>query len=468
MAGAPRPGEESTLSQTPPDVDDPIGRAVMRKVMLRILPFCFLVFAISFIDRANVSYAALAMGRELALGSEAFGFAAGVFFLGYFLCEVPSNAALRRFGARVWLARIQLTWGVVACASAFVQSAHQLYLARFLLGVAEAGLVPGLIAYFNYWFPLRQLARTGALLGAAVPVAYMVSGPLSTWIMGHVAVFGLSGWRSMLFVEGLPAIVTGAATFFILTERPQDAAWLAPRERAWLEAATGEAPGDPALDNPSTLRVLINRKTLYLGLIYLLFQVGNFGIGFWMPQLLKATGAGLSLGQVGWLSAIPYGVATVGLYLWSASSDRAGERRLHATAALVLAGLGLAACAFSHGVVLSVALLSLCLTGFYAFKAPFNVLPRLFLSREAAVIAFAVINSVGNLGSFAGPYLFGLIRGRTSGPATGLVVLAAITLAAAVLTALLRDGGAAPLPLAASGRPDRRPLNPKTSGGLNA
>jgi ACS family tartrate transporter-like MFS transporter len=224
QTGQPHDVVQALGRERPPE-SDPLGRTVLRKVMLRILPFCFLVFAISFIDRANVSYAALAMGRDLALSGEAFGFAAGVFFLGYLLCEVPSNAALRRFGARVWLARIQLTWGVVACASAFVQSAHQLYLARFLLGVAEAGLVPGLIAYFNYWFPIRRLARTGALLGAAVPVAYMASGPLSTWIMEHVSVFGLTGWRSMLFVEGLPALVTGAATYFVLTERPRDAAW---------------------------------------------------------------------------------------------------------------------------------------------------------------------------------------------------------------------------------------------------
>lgn len=442
-------------------------RAVLRKITLRILPFAFLVFAISFIDRANVSYAALAMGRELALTSQAFGFAAGVFFLGYFLFEVPSNAALRRFGARVWLARIQLTWGAIACASAFVQSAHQLYLARFLLGVAEAGLVPGLIAYFNYWFPMRQLARTGALLGAAVPVAYMLSGPLSTWIMEHVRLLGLGGWRAMLFVEGLPALATGAATFFVLTERPQDASWLSPRERAWLAAATGETAAGPALANPSTLRVLVDGRTLYLGLIYLLFQVGNFGIGFWMPQLLKASGARLTLGQVGWLSAIPYAVATLGLYLWSASSDRAGERRRHAAAALVLAGGGLAACAFSHGVVLSTVLLSACLTGFYAFKAPFNVLPRLFLSREAAVIAFAVINAVGNLGSFAGPYLFGLIRGRTDGPATGLVLLAGVTLVAAILTLLLRaDDDAAQAAAQAAATPAS--LTPRTPGEANA
>ncbi len=417
-----------------------VGRSAVRKAVWRIMPFSMLVFFISFLDRANVSYAALAMGHDLALTSEMFGFAAGVFFVGYMLCEVPSNVALRKYGASVWLSRIQLTWGVVACASAWAQNAHQLYAARFLLGVAEAGLIPGLTAYFNYWFPIRQLARTGAMLGAAVPVAYMISGPLSTWIMAHVSVLGLNGWRSMLFLEGLPALVTGVLTYFVLSERPQDAKWLSPSEKAWLIDATVVRAAAAPLAEFSTLRTLFNPGILYLGFIYLLFQFGNFGIGFWMPQLLKAS-SGLSNTQVGWLSAIPYAVATVGLYLWSASSDRTGERRFHATAALVLASAALALSVLAQDLIVSVLLLSASLTGFYAFKAPFNVLPRLFLSRETAVIAFAVINSIGNIGSFAGPYAFGLIKSRTHGPITGLLVLAGCTLVAGVLTARLRIGG---------------------------
>jgi len=422
-----------------PFEDRELARRVSRKVALRILPFSVLVFAISFLDRANISYAALAMGRDLDLGAEAFGFAAGVFFVGYFLCEVPSNLALARFGARRWLARIQLSWGLVACASAFVQSAHQLYLARFLLGIAEAGLIPGLMAYFTFWFPVRRLARVGAVLGLAVPAAYMLSGPLSTWIMGHVNLFGLTGWRSMLLIEGAPALLTGLLTLVVLCDGPDEADWLSPSERRRLAVEISDRSG-PLTKAGSAWSALVDPRTLFLGLVYFLFQVGNFGIGLWLPQLVKETGRDLTTVQVGWLSAIPYAAAAVGLYLWSASSDRLGERRWHAAMALLLAGLALAASALSRGLVPAIILLSASLMGFYAFKAPFGVIPRLYLSPASAVIAFAVVNAMGNAGSFLGPYLFGLIKARTHGPQTGLLVLSAVTLLAAVLTLFARFG----------------------------
>lgn len=411
----------------------------MRKVTLRIVPFAFLVFLISFLDRANISYAALAMSQDLALTSEAFGFAAGVFFIGYFLFEVPSNFALRRYGSRVWLTRIQISWGLVACASAFVQNAHQLYLARFLLGVTEAGLIPGLIAYFNYWFPLRHLGKVGALLGAAVPVAYMISGPLSTWIMATVSVFGLDSWRGMLLLEGLPALVTGLLTLIVLTERPENASWLTQAERSWLVETTSDANAEEPISNMAlTIRTLLDARVLYLGLIYFLYQCGNFGIGLWMPQLLKMGAHNATNIEIGWLAAVPYVFATAGLYFWSARSDRKEERRLHSAVALIVAGVGLAASAFSHNVALSVVALSVSLTGFYAFKAPFNVIPRLILSREAAVISFAVINAVGNAGSFVGPYLFGLLLGRHHNQLFALLALAFLTLLSAALTLVFR------------------------------
>lgn len=422
--------------------------------MAHILPFTFLVFVISFLDRANISLAALTMRKDLALSSQAFGFASGVFFLGYLLVEVPSNVALRRFGARVWLARIQLTWGAVACASAFVQNADQLYLARFLLGVAEAGLVPGLIAYYNYWFRMEMLARTGAILGAAVPVAFMVSGPLSTWIMQEVSVLHLSGWRSMILLEGLPALVTGAATYALLADTPQQAKWLRPEERDWLAARLAEEDRSrPDRLSLGVLQVLAHPKVVQLSLIYLLYQLGNFGIGFWLPQVLKHAGRDLSTFQVGLLSALPYVFATVGLYLWSWNSDRTGERRWHAVAALVAAALGLAGSAVLQGLGPTVALLSLALTGFYAFKSPFNVIPRLFLDRDTSAVAFAVINAVGGIGSFAGPFLFGVIVGNGRGTAFGLYALSAVTLLAGLLILAVRFDPDGP----ASSRPAARP-----------
>jgi ACS family tartrate transporter-like MFS transporter len=431
-----------------PDLRDP-ARSAPRKVMAHVLPFTFLIFVVSFLDRANISLAALTMRKSLALTSEGFGFASGVFFIGYMLCEVPSNAALRRFGARVWLARIQLTWGLVACLSAFVQSAAQLYLARFLLGVAEAGLVPGLIAYYNYWFRMDQLARTGAILGAAAPVSFIVSGPLSTWIMEHVSLFHLAGWRSMILLEGLPALATGAATYFVLADSPASAAWLTPAERDWLARRLDEeSRRRPHLLSLGLRQTLANPRVVQLGLIYLLYQVGNFGIGFWMPQVLRSFGHGLSTMQVGLLSTVPYLAATAGLYAWSWSSDRSGERRWHAAAALALAALGLAGSALAHRLAPAMALLSLALTGFYAFKSPFNVLPRLFLDRDSATIAFAVINTVGQIGAFTGPFLFGLVAGQARGAVFGLFVLSGITAAAGAMIPFLRFDPAPPRPRA--------------------
>lgn len=309
--------------------------------MAHILPFTFFIFVISFLDRANISFAALSMRKDLDLSSEAFGFASGIFFLGYMLFEVPSNVALKKFGSRVWLARIQLTWGLVACATAFVQNATQLYVARFLLGVAEAGLIPGLIAYYNYWFRLKQLATAGALLGAATPVSFILSGPISTWIMEHVTVLQLSGWRAMTLLEGLPALLTGVLTYFVLTNRPADARWLTAPEREWLaNELAAEGLNRPNLKQVGTLQLFRQPQVLMLGLVYILYQLGSFGVSFWMPQLIHKAGALLTPFQVGLVSTIPYMVATAGLYIWSWNSDRTGERRLHSIVALIVAEIG--------------------------------------------------------------------------------------------------------------------------------
>jgi ACS family tartrate transporter-like MFS transporter len=412
--------------------------------MAHILPFTFFIFVISFLDRANISFAALSMRKDLDLSSEAFGFASGIFFLGYMLFEVPSNVALKKFGSRVWLARIQLTWGLVACATAFVQNATQLYVARFLLGVAEAGLIPGLIAYYNYWFRLKQLATAGALLGAATPVSFILSGPISTWIMEHVTVLQLSGWRAMTLLEGLPALLTGVLTYFVLTNRPADARWLTAPEREWLaNELAAEGLNRPNLKQVGTLQLFRQPQVLMLGLVYILYQLGSFGVSFWMPQLIHKAGALLTPFQVGLVSTIPYMVATAGLYIWSWNSDRTGERRLHSIVALIVAGAGLAACALTQKLELSIALLSVAMTGFFAFRGPFNILPRLFLTRESAVVAFAVINTCGQIGAFSGPFLFGVIAGRTGGTLVGLLTLSTATLIAAALIAPMRFGAPA-------------------------
>lgn len=406
-----------------------------RKVLWRIIPFIFTLYIISYIDRANIGYAALQMNHELALSSEAFGFAAGVFFIGYFLFEVPSNIALSRFGARIWIGRILLSWGIVAVLGAFVRNATELYVLRFLLGVAEAGFFPGIIIYLTHWFRAKDQATSVALFTAAIPVSYLIGAPLSTWIMDNVTGFGMSGWRWMILLEGLPAILGGIACFCFLTDRPEQAKWLSAQEKAWL---TGELAKDrlqrPNIQKLSTLQAIANPKVLWLALIYFVYQAGSLGVGYWMPQIIKELSGSLSNFEIGVLAMAPYGFATIAMILWSMHSDRTGERQLHSALPLLIAALALAASGFTRSALLSIALIGIALAGLYAFKSPFWSLPSLFLTRSTAAISIASINSIGNLGGFAGPYMIGLMKGWTGSQKGGLLFLSALLLLAFALT----------------------------------
>lgn len=398
-----------------------------RKVFWRIVPFCFVLYIISYLDRANIGYAALEMNRELALTSEAFGFASGIFFIGYFLFEVPSNAMLTRFGARVWIARILVTWGIIACLTAFVQTATQLYVLRFLLGVAEAGFFPGIIVYLTYWFRAKERATTVAWFTSAIPVSYLIGAPLSTWIMDNVHGLGLSGWRWMILLEGGPAILGGIAVFLFLTDRPEQARWLDEREKAWL---TAELARDNArregVQHLGVWDAMRNPKVLLLAAIYFVYQCGSLGVGYWMPQIIRGFSGTLTNTQVGLVAMLPYAVATVGMVLWSRSSDRKAERKLHSALPLLLAGVCLLAAAVFQQAVLAMAMITLAMTGLYAFKSPFWAVPNLFLTRSTAAISIAVINSIGNLGGFVGPYAIGLVKDSTGSALAGLYFLAAL------------------------------------------
>jgi ACS family tartrate transporter-like MFS transporter len=411
-----------------------LERTVPRKVFWRIIPFCFALYVISYIDRANIGYAALQMNAELALSSQAFGFAAGIFFIGYFLFEVPSNMALLRFGPRKWIARILLSWGVVSILTAFVQTAMQLYVLRFLLGVAEAGFFPGIILYLTLWFRTKEQATVIALFTAAIPVSYILGGPLSTLIMEHIRWFGFSGWRWMLFLEGLPAILGGVATYWLLTDRPDQARWLKPAERDWLAAEMAReyapAAGRRTL---GTLAAITHPKVLYLALVYFAYQCGSLGVGYWLPQIVRGLSNDASTFEIGLISTFPYVVATIGMVLWSRHSDQKGERFLHTALPLLAASLALGAIGLATNTVFAVGLVTVALTGLYAFKAPFWALPGLFLSRGTAAIAIAAINSIGNLGGFAGPYLIGVIKGATGSAMAGLIFLAILTFVAFVM-----------------------------------
>jgi MFS transporter, ACS family, tartrate transporter len=412
-----------------------LERRTVGKVLWRIIPAIFTLYVISYIDRANIGYAALQMNQELALTSSAFGFAAGVFFIGYFLFEVPSNLALARFGARVWIARILITWGVVAAASAFVHTAPQLYVARFLLGVAEAGFFPGIIIYLTYWFRAQDQAASVALFTAAIPVSYLIGAPLSTWIMDHATGLGLSGWRWMLLLEGVPAILGGAWCYFFLTDRPEQAKWLTAEEKAWL---TGELTRDhlerPHVKTLGTWQAISDPKVLVLSLIYFVYQVGSLGVGYWMPQIIASLSGHTTNFEVGLIAIVPYALATVAMILWSVHSDRTRERQFHSALPLLIAAATLAATGLTRSPIPSLLLISVALAGLYSFKSPFWSLPGLFLGRSTAAVSIAAINSIGNLGGFAGPYLVGVIKSGTGDPLSGLLLLSALLFVAFLLT----------------------------------
>lgn len=409
-------------------------RAVMRRVFWRIVPMCFLLYIVSYIARANIGYAALQMNAELGLSPSAFGFAAGIFFVGYFLFEVPSNVLMARYGARLWIGRILIGMGVVSMATAFVGSATQLYGLRFLLGIAEAGYFPAIIIYLTNWFRAKEQATVVAMFTAAIPVSYIIGAPLSTFIVDHIAGLGLTGWRWMLLIEGLPAVLGGLASWRLLVDRPGEARWLDAAERDWLEAEIArELAARDGVRHLGTWRAISDRRVLYLSLIYFVYQAGSLGVGYWLPQLLKAAGRSLTNFEVGLIATLPYVVAAIVMVLWSRRSDRTGERRLHTALPLLVASMALVGVVAVTGVVPAALLLAVALSGFYAFKAPFWTLPNQFLSRSTAAVSIAAINSIGNLGGFVGPYAVGLVARSSGRPVTGLLFLAALTLVAFVM-----------------------------------
>jgi ACS family tartrate transporter-like MFS transporter len=375
----------------------------------------------------------------LALTSEAFGLVSGIFFIGYFIFEVPSNVMLNKFGARVWIARILITWGILSTLSAYVQSANQLYVLRFLLGVAEAGFFPGIIVYLTYWFRAKELATTVALFTAAIPVSYIIGAPLSTWIMDNIHWAGWSGWRWMLFLEGVPAVIFGIVCLFKLTDKPEQAKWLKPEEKEWLAAELErDRKSRKNVKHLSVFQAMKNGKVLYLSFIYFVYQCGSLGVGYWMPQIIKGVSSSLTHTEIGLIATIPYILATAAMVIWSRSSDRRNERKLHSAIPLGVAAAALMAAGMVQNAALSIGFISLALAGLYSFKSPFWALPTLFLSRSTASVSIAVINSIGNLGGFVGPYMIGVVKGSTGNSMTALGFLAALLVVSFFMTLLMR------------------------------
>jgi MFS transporter, ACS family, tartrate transporter len=419
--------------------NDALERSTLAKVTRRLLPFLFLLYVVCFLDRVNLGFAALQMNQDLGFSPAVYGFGAGIFFLGYVLFEVPSNLILARVGARVWIARIMITWGLLASAMMFIRGPLSLYGLRFLLGATEAGFFPGMIYYLSSRYPAAERARAIARFMVAIPISSVVGGPISGALLGLDGRLGLAGWQWLFLLEGLPAVVLGFVVLAYLTDRPEEATWLTPAERAWLSRhLRQERERCQRCHGLSVLQALFNPTVWQLGLLILLCNAfGVYVLGLWLPQIVRAL-SGLSDFMVGVVTAVPNLVAAVVMVLVGAHSDRSVEHLLHIAASAAAAAVGFLASGYLHSPVLVVLALSLAAAGLLSSHGPFWTLPSVFLSGSAAAGGIALIVSVANLAGFVGPYVTGLLKGATGSFHTGLVALALASLAGAVLALQLR------------------------------
>jgi MFS transporter, ACS family, tartrate transporter len=411
-----------------------VGNSAIRKIYLRLLPIAIFTYLLAYVDRINVGFAALTMRADLHMTAADFGFASGIFFWGYFIFEVPSNIIMEKIGARIWIARIMITWGIFAALTAFVTGTTSFTVLRFLLGVAEAGFLPGLVLFFTYWLPSYHHARvvSGFLVG--LPIAVAVGSPISTALLSLDGWLGLHGWQHMYLFEGLPTIIIGVLVLFILTDKPDQAKFLTQEEKDWIirtlaaERAAKEAHGRIGL-----WQSLIDRRVLWLALNYFGVITASLGMLIFIPQIIKSLGVTNNM-TVGWLTMIPYGVAAVVEIAWGAFSDRTRERRWNLFAACMLSTFGLILAGMTMGTWWALVGMTLAACGFYGSKGPFWAFPGMFLTGPAAAAGIAWINSIGNLGGFFGPWYVGWMKDLTGAYDGGLYGLAFMAFAAGIIT----------------------------------
>jgi MFS transporter, ACS family, tartrate transporter len=427
-----------STSQPVGDATAELGRGTLTKVAWRLLPFLLLLYVVAWLDRVNIGFAALQMNQDLGFSSAVYGFGAGIFFIGYALFEVPSNLILARVGARLWIARIMITWGVLSIAMMFVTGATSFYVVRFLLGVAEAGFLPGIIYYLGHWFPAAERARAVSWFMLAIPLSTVVGGPLAGGLLELNGWHGLAGWQWLFLVEGVPAVVLGFVVLFYLTDSPERAEWLKPEERSWLAERVRAEHRAAQVRHGVGLRAALLHPTVWLlGFIIFACQTGSYGLTLWIPQIVQGL-SGLSNFAVSMISALPYVAASVGMILIGASSDRSGERFMHIAIPSAVAAVGFAASAYFTSPVPGMLALTVAAVGDLGTRGPFWSLPTRFLAGSAAAGGIGLINTLGALGGFVGPYAVGLVRQYTGGFAGGLIFLALLLLAASIAALQLR------------------------------
>jgi len=414
-----------------------LADAALSKARRKLIPFLSLLYVVAYLDRINVGFASLQMNRELGLSESAFGLGAGLFFLGYSIFEVPSNLILERVGARLWISRIMISWGIAAIAMSSVRGAGSFFALRFILGVAEAGFFPGVILYLTYWFPAREQARSVALFMTATALAGIIAGPVSGAILGMHGLAHFSGWQWLFVLEGLPALILGIVVLRYLPDGPQTAAWLTDNERAALCARLEQERRLGSLDHRRSFAAAITNSNVWiLSIVYFGIVFGLYGVTFWLPQIIGGLGERSDFG-IGMLSALPFVGAAVAMVLIGRSSDLNGERRWHFTISASIGAAGLILAATTRSPFLSLVAISIAAAGIWGTFGPFWATSSGCFTSTAAAGGIALINSIGNLGGFAGPYVVGMVKQASHSFAGGMLAMAVSVLGAGVLALML-------------------------------
>ena len=411
-----------------------LEQRTVKKIMKRILPFVLLLYIIAFLDRVNMGYAALEMNAELALSAEVFGLLSGIFFLGYFFFEVPSNILMERFGARIWITRIMVSWGVVVVLTGFVQSATHLYIARFLLGVAEAGFFPGILLYLTYWFRSKERGRAYSLFLISMPLAGLIGAPFSTWIMDNISWFSLSGWRWMFIIAGLLTIALGIVCLYYLTDRPKAAKWLTSEERDWIEQELeNEKMSQKTKKTEKTSKLAAFKNPILWSFAFTYFGVytGVYALSFWLPTIIGSFSGQLSNTTIGLIAMIPSLAAIPSMIIWGRYSDRTLDKKMYVILPMILAAVGFAGTGFVSSPLVAIVFITLASMGLYSFTGPFFAMLSLSLSEKQAAVGIAAVNTLASLGGFVGPTILGYFD------LTGGMIFIGVLLIAAFLPLLM-------------------------------